>query len=80
MATVLSPQHLQISPMKALGRTLSELTCHWPFMQPRPEPGGHLRLLAQVEQSLGARNAHRVQRAGRLRWSGAGRSLQGFGI
>jgi hypothetical protein len=34
----------------------------------------HLRLLAWVEQSPGARNFHRVQRVGRLRWSGAGRT------
>lgn len=44
------------------------VTCHWSFIQPRPEPGGHLRLLARVEQSPGARNFHRVQRDGRLRW------------
>ena len=53
------------------------VTCHWSFIQPRPEPGGHLRLSARVEQSPGSRNPRRVQRDGRLRWSGAGRSLRG---
>ncbi|GGH48327.1 hypothetical protein GCM10011341_09970 [Frigidibacter albus] len=55
------------------------VTCHWSFIQPRPEPVGHLRLSARVEQSPGARNFHCVQRVGRLRWSGAGRSLRGSG-
>ena len=55
------------------------LTCHWSFIQPRPEPVGHLRLSARVEQSPGAQNFHCVQRVGRLRWSGAGRSLRGSG-
>lgn len=44
---------------------LASLTCHRSFIQPRPERGGHLRLLARVEQSPGARNFHRVQRDGR---------------
>ena len=48
--------------------------------EPRPEPVADLRPSARVEQSPGARNPHRVQRVGRLRWSGAGRSLRGFGI
>ena len=55
------------------------VTCHWSFIQRRPEPGGHLRLSARVEQSPGARNFHRVQRDGRLRLSGAGGNLRGFG-
>jgi transposase InsO family protein len=53
---------------------MTKVTCHGSFIQPRPEPGCHLRLLAQVEQSPGARNVHRVQRVGRLRWSGAGQT------
>lgn len=55
------------------------LTCHWSFIQLRPEPVADLRPLARVEQSPGTRNSHRVQRDGRLRWSGAERSLQGSG-
>ena len=55
------------------------VTCHWSFIQPRPEPSGHLRLSARVEQSPGARNFHHVQRDGRLRLSGAGRNLRGSG-
>lgn len=55
------------------------VTCHWSFIQLRPEPGVHLRLSARVEQSPGARNFHRVQRDVRLRWSGAGRNLRGPG-
>ena len=55
------------------------VTCHWSFIQPRPEPVADLRLSAWDEQSPGARNPHRVQRVGRLRLSGAGRSLRGSG-
>lgn len=39
---------------------LGLLTCHWSFIQPRPEPVADLRLSAWVEQSPGARNPHRV--------------------
>ena len=62
-----------------LPATVDVLTCHWSFIQPRPEPSGHLRLSARVEQSPGARNFHHVQRDGRLRLSGAGRNLRGSG-
>ena len=55
------------------------LTCHWSFTQPRPQPIADLCLSARVVQSPGARNPHRVQRVGRLRWSDAGQSLQGSG-
>lgn len=47
-----------------LGTTLGHqwlVTCHWSFVQPQPESCGHLRLLARVEQSAGARNPYRVQ-------------------
>lgn len=66
---------------EAGGRSTSYtlVTCHWSFIQPRPEPSGHLRLSARVEQSPGARNFHHVQRDGRLRLSGAGRNLRGSG-
>ena len=65
-------------PLDAAIQGLS-LTCHWSFIQPRPEPVADLRLSAWDEQSPGARNPHRVQRVGRLRLSGAGRSLRGSG-
>ena len=55
------------------------VTCHWSFIQPRPEPVADFRLSAWFEQSPGARNPHRVQRDGRLRLSGAGQNLQGSG-
>ena len=58
----------------------THMTCHRTFTQPRPEPVADLRLSAWVEQSPGARNFHCVQRVGRLRWLGAGRSLRAFGI
>ena len=66
--------------LKFTGRGRVIVTCHWSFIQPRPEPVADLRLSAWVEQSPGARNFHCVQRDGRLRRSGAGRSLRGFGI
>ena len=67
---------------EAYGEAMLELRAlsrHGSFIQPRPEPIGHLRLSAPVEQSPGARNFHCVQRVGRLRWPGAGRSLRESG-
>lgn len=55
------------------------VTCQGFFLHLRLEPGRHLRLLARVQPSPGARDSHRVQLAGRWRWSGAGRNLRGGG-
>ena len=57
----------------------ASLTCHWSLIQQRPVPGDGLRLLARVEQSPDPLHAMRVPRAGRLRWSDAGRNLRGSG-
>lgn len=43
------------------------------------QPVADLCLSARVYQSPGARNFHRVQRVGRLRWSGLSASLLIFG-
>jgi hypothetical protein len=79
-----SPEVIRLAVMLYLRytrslRNVEDLTCHRSFTQPRPEPVGHLRLSVRVEQSPGARNFHRMQRDGRLRLSGAGRSLRGSG-
>ena len=43
------------------------MTCHGTFIQPRPEPDGHLCLSARREQSPGTQSFHLAQRVGRLR-------------
>ena len=54
------------------------MTCHWSFIQLRPEPGGHLRLLARVEQSPGA-GFEVVGQAGEEAKVGGGAGLEGKG-
>jgi hypothetical protein len=53
---------MDISEAKRLRRL--KVTCHWTFIQPRPEPGGHFRLFARVVKSPGAELSSRA--AGRV--------------